>query len=319
VSARRVGVVGARRARQGLGPFVIRDLRAAGAEVPCFLATTETTLHEATTQLARSVGTKVRGYLEIDAMLAAERLDALAILSPHETHRTYLEAALATGLHALCEKPLLWGVRDLAASAASLAARFQARELLLWENCQWPYTLPAFERLHPGTLGAPPRHFAMLLQPAGRGVQMLADSLPHPLSLLQALAPGPSPSLGDVRFSSTDPEAASVFVRFVYRAGHVEVQTEVELRPTEAHPRETRIEIDGRPARRLVSPHDYRLTFDAGGRAVALDDPLALLVSDFVSELQRDVGERSALRGREIIERMSLLEEIVAAYERAGT
>ena len=48
----RVGIIGARRRRQGLGPFVARDLRAAGAEIPCFLATRAETRDDTAGQLA---------------------------------------------------------------------------------------------------------------------------------------------------------------------------------------------------------------------------------------------------------------------------
>ncbi len=45
-------------------------------------------------------------YDTLDAMLAAEPLDALVILSPNVHHFPYTMAALERGLHVLCEKPL---------------------------------------------------------------------------------------------------------------------------------------------------------------------------------------------------------------------
>ncbi len=45
-------------------------------------------------------------YDTLDDMLAAEPLDALVILSPNVYHFPYAMAALARGLHVLCEKPL---------------------------------------------------------------------------------------------------------------------------------------------------------------------------------------------------------------------
>ena len=43
----RVGIIGARRSRQGLGPYVARFLKASGVEVACFLATGSGTLQAA--------------------------------------------------------------------------------------------------------------------------------------------------------------------------------------------------------------------------------------------------------------------------------
>jgi len=313
----RVGLIGARRARQGLGPFLARDLRAAGAAVPCFLVKSEASLVEADRQLRETAGIAARGYTDLPTLLASETLDALVVSSPHESHRGVLEAAAHAGLHVLCEKPLIWGKNDLAAGATACIAAFEEAGRELWENCQWPYTLPAFDRLHPGTTSAPPRHFFMLLQPSGSGARMLADSLPHPLSLLQHLAPGPDPKLEGVRFSSTDPAASRVFVRFRYRAGAAETACEVELRPTRKHPREVALAVDGRRARRKVSAPDYRLGFEDGARTVAFDDPLRLLVADFVAAMERGGSRQAGARHRRIVERMALLDELRAAWEQA--
>ena len=318
MSAPRVGLIGARRRRQGLGPYVARFLSEAGAEVPCFLTTSESSRDEAAEQLAETAKLRPRGYIDLGAMLAAEQLDALAILSPHGEHAGHLEAALEAGLHALCEKPLVWGAGNLGVAAARVAAAFDDRGLLLWENCQWPYPLAAFERLHPGALDRTPRRFAMQLQPASRGARMLADSLPHPLSLLQALTPAGPCAVEGVRFSSTDPEAACVRVGFRHRAGDAVIEVEVELRHGSSQPREAGLTIDSHSARRLVAAEDYRLSFGDDGRTVPLEDPLALLVADFVRVLGDEAGGSGATRSGEIAQRMQLLGDIVDAYEHAG-
>ena len=321
VSAPRVGLVGARRRRQGLGPFVARFLREAGALVPCFLVTSRETRAAAVRQLEEHAGAGARGYLELEAMLEAERLDALAILSPADTHRAHLEAALSAGLHVLCEKPFVWGEDDLAGVAARITAGFEERGLLLHENCQWPYTLPAFEALYPGSRKEPPREFAMRLQPAARGRPMLGDCLPHVLSLLQALAPGPA-AIEASRFSSVVPDAPEIDVAFDYRTDRARIRVQVALASRPTQPREAGYAIDGRPVRRVVNPEGYRLSFAAEGRMEPLVDPLGLLVADFVQDLRAlstpgDVRERS--QSREIAERMRLLASLVAAYDASAS
>ena len=187
----RVAVIGARRARQGLGPFVARDLVAAGAEVVAIHATTERSCAEAVRELERVAGVRPRAHVDVEELLADEALDAVAICSPHETHVDLLGRAAERGVHALCEKPLAWG-GDLPTQAQRCVDAFAARGLVLFENCQWPYVLPALEALHPGIRTTAPSRFAMSLEPAARGPAMLADALPHPLSLLQHLVPGPA-------------------------------------------------------------------------------------------------------------------------------
>ena len=94
MTAPRVGIVGARRRRQGLGPFVARELRAAGADVTCFVTTSESSRDEAGRALETLAGVTARGYTDLATLLSHERVDALAILSPSDTHAAALDAAL---------------------------------------------------------------------------------------------------------------------------------------------------------------------------------------------------------------------------------
>jgi predicted dehydrogenase len=309
VRAPRVGILGARRVRQGLGPFVARDLVAAGAEVPCFLVTSEAAVDAARRAIREAAGVEARGYTRLDAMLAEESLDALAILTPSETHAHYLAAVAEAGLHALCEKPLCWGAPALVAGASRCVRGFAERGLLLYENCQWPFTLPAFEALHPGSLAAPPRRFRMQMEPSSRGLQSVGDALPHPISLLQALLPG-APRVRDVAFSTRDPQAPQLTVRFRYESDAGACDAEVMLTHSESWPRRTSYSIEGRSAARRVSPEDYRLCFADAERSVPLPDPLTRLVADFVDALR---SGRKTEQGP-ILQRMQVLVEIAAAY-----
>lgn len=308
--------MGAARRRQGLGPFVARDLAAAGAEIPGFVVTSAASRDAVTRAWAGDLGIQARGHLDLSSLLRAERLDALAILSPGETHERYLETALEAGLHVLCEKPFVWGRAELGPTARRLALGFDTRGLLLWENCQWPYTLPAFERLHPGARSGPPCRLAIRLQPASLGAQMLGDSVPHVLSLIQALLPGGAGRIERLRFSGGGPGSDRLELGFRYRSSDRELGVEIELLRSDRRPRQARLEIDGRRAERLVAADGYQLSFAADGRTVPLPDPLTLLVADFVGALPPPGEPATASRSREIAERMELLERIVTAFAR---
>jgi len=311
----RVGIVGAARRRQGLGPFVARDLAAAGAEIAGFVVTSAASRDALTRAWSEQLGIQASGHLDFASLLEAERLDAVAILAPAETHARYLEAALEAGLHVLCEKPFVWGRPELAATARRLALGFQSRGLLLRENCQWPYTLPAFEALHPGALAQPPRRLAVRLQPDSSGLQMIGDAVPHALSLIQALLPGASGRIERLRFEGGRPASQRLAIGFRYRAGDRELEVAIELLRSDRRPRRACLEIDGRRAERLVAADGYQLSFAEGDRTVPLPDPLTLLVADFARALPLP-GERAtaAPRSQEITERMELLETIVAGF-----
>ena len=73
-----------------------------------------------------------RGYADVASMIAAEKLrddgiDAVAIMSPNDTHYPYSVAALEAGLDVICDKP----VSTTAAEARDLAARAQAQNRVL--------------------------------------------------------------------------------------------------------------------------------------------------------------------------------------------
>jgi predicted dehydrogenase len=312
VSAPSVGIVGARRVRQGLGPFVARDLVKLGAKVEAFVTTSADSRDAALEELAGSCGISARGYLTLDEMLANERLDALVILSPSNSHRAYLDAALAAGLPVLCEKPLVWGDEDIAGEARRIVTAFASKGLLLWENCQWPYTLPAYEQLFPGSLDRPPNRFWMSMQPASAGLQALADSLPHPLSLLQTLIPGDDARLEDTRFTSEIQEAGIMNLDFRYCTLDWSTQVRVRLVPSAVSPRAAAYALDDQRADRRVRGDDYRLFLvDEGRREVALDDPLTQLLAGFVAALTGS-GPREQRPG--ITKRMELLGQLVHSY-----
>lgn len=330
----RIALIGARRVRQGLGPFVARFLAAEGAEVPAFLGTSASSVATAAEQLERTAGLAPRGYTSLEDMLAREELDALAILSPAETHGRYLEAALEAGLHALCEKPLIWGGGGLADRARRLVDGFEERGLLLRENCQWPFALPAFRALHPEAADEPLRSFVMRLSPSSRGAQMIGDALPHPLSVLQELVPARDAWLENLTFSTHAPGAEELVLRFDFVTPTGAVDCRVELIHGDSLPREASLTLNGRAGRRRVRLEDYAqflgVTTDEGvEREVPLPDPLCSLLREFVADLAaapspaaktRDTDSPTAARDHAhrryamITLRMTLLETLLTAF-----
>ncbi|CAG0951788.1 hypothetical protein MYXO_00243 [Myxococcaceae bacterium] len=282
-----------------------------------FAGTGPESVEEAARALA-AAGIEARGHVGIERLVAGERLDALAVLSPHETHRVALAAALEAGLHVLCEKPFVWGGSDVVGETRRFVDGFAARALVLREHCQWPWALPAFESLHPGALDQGIRRFAMRLSPGERGAAMLVDALPHPLSIVQALAGADgSGAAEEIGFPEVDDEGRRVRIvaRWVNRSSAIDV--DVELVGGQHPPREVWLEIDGRRARRLVDASDWSFRFEGEGRSVAVPDPTALGIRDFVRSVERArYGERPP-RASAIVARMEALAAVVAAYGRA--
>ena len=193
--------------------------------------------------------------------------------------------------------------------------RFSERGLWIYENCQWPLTLEAFERLHPGALAAPARRFRMDLQPSSSGLQALGDALSHPLSVLQRLRPGES-RIENVSFFTHIDAQVPLEVAFEYRSEAGDCSAHVTLARDDAYPRRAGLALNGLEARRVVEPESYRLSFSSADRTVPLDDPLTLLIADFVRCLDSGSESERNDHARQIVQRMELFETLIAAYSR---
>ena len=99
----------------------------------------------------------VRGYADVASMIAAEKLrddgiDAVAIMSPNDTHYPYCVAALDAGLDVICDKP----VSTTATEARDLAARAQAKNRVLCVThgySAYPMTRYARQLVADGAIG----------------------------------------------------------------------------------------------------------------------------------------------------------------------
>jgi predicted dehydrogenase len=99
-----------------------------------------------------------RGYADIAALIAGERsrddgIDAVAIMSPNDTHYPYAAAALDAGLHVIGDKP----VSTTAAEARDLAARAKANDRVFCVThgySAYPMTRYAKQLVAEGAIGA---------------------------------------------------------------------------------------------------------------------------------------------------------------------
>ena len=310
----RVAIVGARRVRTGLGQFFAKHLVAHGAEVPAFIASRPETIDEGRASL-RSVGVDAEGFVDLDALLDAHpTVDALVIATPHETHQRWLEAAIGKGLHVLCEKPLVWGRPHPAQDAETLMGMARHLKLVLFENCPWPYALPAFDALHPRARADAISTFEMEMAPASTSTRsMLVDTLSHPLSVLQELAPRGDAAIGSLRWEAV--EAGRVELTFSFGQAATRIAAAVRLRSVAGQPRPFGLVVNGFRADRRIRMDDYALSFVHGEREVPVADPMASLVKHFVDTVrQGEPPEAANVRMHRIAIRLRMLEQIVGSF-----
>ena len=312
----RIGVIGAGRRRQGLGRYIVRYLSEAGADVTAISCATGKSLHETETILKENYRIQPHGYLSAEDLLRHELLDAVVIASPTTTHGEYLELALSAGLHTLCEKPFVYDSRAPTDLTQRIVAGFRKRNKVLLENVQWPYALTAFRELHPKAFGPglPVKDFHMLLCPSGEGIHLLVESLSHPISLLQAIAPGDQVAAQNIQFSSHDAQASHITLRFDYVNSQDRIAVTVTFRQVPTQPRPAFITINGHKADRIIQPVNYSMSLMDNNRTVPLPDPMNALIKDFVSAVAATHTGSPARIDQSIIPRMELFRQIVKAF-----
>lgn len=315
--ALRVCVIGARRVRNGTGPFLARQVADSGATLVGVLGTTPATAEAARAALAED-GYECQAFTSFERMVAETRPHALVIATPAGTHRPWLESALQHELHVLCEKPLLTVFNE---DAALLPYRFAAVGRVLIENCQWPETLDAFRELHPNCKLQDVTRFRMMLAPEFRGLSRWIETLSHPLSLLQALAQGPA-EIEAVRFSESGPAAQDARLSFRYQTLDRAIECEIRMQDTGERPRPAEFAFDDFVSRRVVEQPDYQFFFDDGyrpegegeARRVPAEDPQRRLVERFVDAVETARRTGAAPADENIARRQRLLSVLLSAY-----
>ncbi|MDA1259557.1 MAG: Gfo/Idh/MocA family oxidoreductase [Planctomycetota bacterium] len=312
----RIAVIGARRARNGTGPFLARQATQLGAKLVAVVGTRPESARLAAEELAAE-GVRVAAFTEADDLFAEAAPNVVLIASPSSTHRPWLHVALEAHAHVLCEKPLNAGGT---AETGGLVQEFAAAGLVLAENCQWPFTMPAFLELHPGFELPRAKAFRMLMAPQQRGLERWSEVLSHPLSLLQAVAPGPA-ELSAIRFAERDPEAADARLDFRFKTHEVDWACEVVAEDLGLVPRPAEYAFDEALCRRRVSPKDYRIRFEAQvpapgkrSRAAQIGDPMQACLEDFLLRVVRANRSLSAPMDEALVRRQALLAVLLDAW-----
>lgn len=154
--------------------------------------------------LAHAAALGVRGYGDVPSMLAGEAarpdgIEAVAIMTPNDSHAEFAHLALDAGLHVICDKPLTNDV----ASARGVAAKAAASGLVLvltHNYSGYPMVREARAAIAAGEIG-PLRvvHVAYVQGSLGTAVEADPEAMPKRLRWrLDPAIGGASHVLGDI-------------------------------------------------------------------------------------------------------------------------
>jgi len=303
----KVAVIGAGRKRNGIGEFIAKYLHANGATVSCVLGSTTGSSQTAAARLG-TYGIRAKAYTDFSEMIRDAGPDAVAIASPIPTHGEYIERCIRAGVHVFCEKPLLSPeISDPATTIEGLFRQARQRGVVIAMNSQWPFCLPDYEELCGKIDPSRVEQFTIRLSPMSSGREMIPDSVPHALSLLNCVA-----GTGRIEALSIAGRDDALRITFSYLTRSATCRACVDLVRESAQPRTFSFGFNGRIVQRLIDPDTYTIHLTCPGKTLKIADPLELSVRDFLATAGS--GGNPALGERHIVETASLLKEIYTAY-----
>jgi predicted dehydrogenase len=291
----RVAIIGA----SGIGKNHAGWFQGHGCEACAFLGSSAESVARTQELLQQLIGFEGCGYSDLGELLRAESPDIVCVSTPPPLHYDQVMQSLAGGAHVLCEKPLVYDVSlpnaELIEQARTLVREASERNLLLGTQMQYGV---AVDRVLELANVAPHevRQFSMEMETKnlrhGRDYEKIwIDLSPHPLSVLQEMAPAVELDESSVdcrvgKFETTaqfqvqlpdepnrEPVAAGVTVRF---------------NPDNPTPLR-RFTINGRHvdyAGRKNAAGDFRTYLSADGKTLELPDFVDLLVGNFIAACQ---------------------------------
>ncbi|MEH6568098.1 MAG: Gfo/Idh/MocA family oxidoreductase [Halioglobus sp.] len=280
----KVVVVGARSARQGTGPFIADAFSRLGADVCAVVGTSDATVTQARLALKSEQDIECRGYTNLEEALVLEKPDAVAVCSPYPVHAEQLALIASARCHCLVEKPLAWPIdqKDI----IEILDTYNARDLLLQLVTQWPQSLSTFTKLH-GPLASTITDFTMGLSPISIGPNMIPDSAPHFISMLQALVgPGEFEQVEITVQHSREGEPNTLQLACTYRHKMGRTQAQLQLATCEHRPRPAWYQINGLRVDRQIELPEYRQYLTSETQKAMLTDPLESVVADFLDSLE---------------------------------
>lgn len=309
----KTAIIGAGRRRNGIGQYIGKYLQKNGAEIVSVLGTTQATAQEAVSAL-KSYGAEAVAYSDFSAMIKEMRPDAVAIASPVRTHYQYLLKCIEQGVHIFCEKPFVWtdkNCRDQDFLLDPLFDKARRKNLKIAMNCQWPFSMPFYEKLcgpaDPETIET----FFIRMSPVVSGREMIPDSVPHALSMLsRVFGPG---DIYNLCFKADEEKNEEMEISFSYASASGSCRSLVKLVRTPGQPREFSYGFNGRIVERVIDMATYDIFFRYCGETIQISDPLELSVRDFISAVREN---REPQVGRaHIINNAALLKKIYDGFE----
>lgn len=290
----KVAVIGA----SGIGKNHARWFHQHGCEVCAFVGSSPESVARTQQVLQKGFGFEGRGFTSVEMMLTEAKPDIVCVSSPPPQHFAQVLVCLQHGAHVLCEKPLVYdpnlAPEKLMEQANQLVYEAKQRGLVFGTQMQYGPAVPHLL----AAAGVPANEvgdYEMMMETKNIKdkrdyEQIWIDLSPHPLSVLQKLAPQSEPENIEATIGERESKAS---FKLPGENGPIKVRIIVRFDP-EANPPQRYFAFNGQRigyAGRKNASGDFVTFLTApDGSETELPDLVDLLIGDFVRACKGEVA-----------------------------
>lgn len=282
---------------KGIGKFHAREFKLAGCNIVSILTTSKKTAESSLNLLNKEFNISPRPYWNINEMLKKEKIGAVSICAPQETHKELIKICLKNGLHVLCEKPLISPKRNLFNETKEILSFAQNKNRLLSVNTQMAALIPL---PYPDKVTS----FSVYTEPGTKGKDMLLDHGPHVNSMLIKLIPQGKAS--DIKIIKKTQD--EIIIQFNYISNTQTCSVKYNFKFKVDRPRDIKFSINNREYSREIG-ENYSQFIVSDGKKKPIEDPLKTSIQMFVDAILN--RSTPLISSQEILENASLQQELI--------
>lgn len=319
----KVSIVGARRIREGTGPFLAKFFFDSGCNVTSILGKSLTTSNIAKKELFDKFGLQVNNYTKIEDLLKSENPDIVVIASPKETHYNFIKKSLENHSNVFCEKPLIWQKQKINYSnyikkVKSLIDLSNKNKCLLQLTNQWPYTIQSFcnifnlDKIKNINIETFSMELTIAKKLENQLRNTLVECLPHHISMVEKLC-----GYGEfekIKFYHSDKfEKKHIIISSYFKSKKGVIKNKLIINFSNKKPRPASYTINEKKVIRLISLVDnYQIYFKKNKDLYKIIDPMKLSVQNFLNNIKKNKIKTNL---KSLIFQMKSLHNIVSKYK----
>lgn len=285
----RVAILGA----SGIGKNHAAWFAKNGCDVVAFAGSASEKVEATREVLQARLGYAPGGYTDISQLLQSESPDAVCISTPPRLHFEHAQMCLQAGVHTLCEKPLVHDPRltseVLQKQAQELCDAADARDVLLGTQMQYAFAaakICEMAQVSPDEIET----FVMEmetknLKPGRSHETIWVELAPHPLSVLQRVAPGAQLVESSIECKIGDQETDAEFSVQRANGSPIRARLTVRCNPETSSPLR-RFTLNGSAvdcAGRKNQNGDFLTYISDGETEIEMPDLVDILIANFAA------------------------------------